>query len=61
MAKKKLEPLVSPDGKREWLPEDAAQATNLRAQGWAPKPEDAAEDGVPEDGGASKPATKTAK
>lgn len=30
--------LVSPDGKREWIPEDAVQATNLRAQGWADKP-----------------------
>lgn len=30
--------LVSPDGKREWTPEDAVQATNLRAQGWAEKP-----------------------
>jgi hypothetical protein len=29
--------LVSPDGKREWTPEDATQATNLRAKGWAPK------------------------
>lgn len=29
--------LVSPDGNREWTPEDAVQATNLRAQGWKPK------------------------
>jgi hypothetical protein len=29
--------LVSPDGAREWTPEDAAQATNLRARGWTPK------------------------
>jgi hypothetical protein len=29
--------LASPDGTREWTPEDATQATNLRAQGWAPK------------------------
>ncbi|AZS11711.1 hypothetical protein HOU96_gp13 [Arthrobacter phage Maja] len=29
--------LVSPDGAREWTPEDAAQATNLRARGWSPK------------------------
>lgn len=33
----KQEVLVSPDGKREWTPEDATQATNLRAQGWTPK------------------------
>lgn len=39
--------LVSPDGKREWTPEDAVQATNLRARGWAPK--------------AEKPAPKTTK
>jgi hypothetical protein len=31
--------LVSPDGKRTWTPEDATQATNLRAQGWKPKEE----------------------
>jgi len=30
--------LVSPDGKREWTPENPVQATNLRAQGWAEKP-----------------------
>lgn len=41
MAEKKLETLVSPDGK-EWTPESAVQATNLRAQGWAPKPAKAA-------------------
>lgn len=29
--------LVSPDGSREWAPEDPAQATNLRARGWKPK------------------------
>lgn len=29
--------LVSPEGDREWTPEDAAQETNLRAQGWTPK------------------------
>lgn len=29
--------LVSPDGAREWTPEDATQATNLRARGWTPK------------------------
>lgn len=29
--------LVSPDGKREWTPEDAMQETNLRARGWTPK------------------------
>jgi len=29
--------LVSPDGNREWTPEDAVQATNLRAKGWTPK------------------------
>ena len=39
--------LISPDGKREWTPEDAAQATNLRARGWTPK--------------ADKATTKTAK
>lgn len=30
--------LVSPDGAREWTPEDATQATNLRARGWTGKP-----------------------
>jgi hypothetical protein len=34
--------LVSPDGKREWTPESAEQATNLRARGWAPKADKAA-------------------
>lgn len=29
--------LVSPDGEREWTPEDAVQATNLRARGWSEK------------------------
>jgi len=29
--------LVAPDGKREWTPEDAVQATNLRARGWTEK------------------------
>lgn len=33
----KQQVLVSPDGDREWTPEDAVQATNLRAQGWSPK------------------------
>jgi hypothetical protein len=33
----KQEVLVSPEGDREWTPEDAAQATNLRARGWTPK------------------------
>lgn len=33
----KQQTLASPDGKREWTPEDAKQATNLRAQGWKPK------------------------
>ncbi|QIG57683.1 hypothetical protein PP357_gp13 [Arthrobacter phage Sarge] len=33
----KQDVLVSPDGKREWTPEDATQATNLRAKGWTPK------------------------
>lgn len=37
--------LVSPDGKQEWSPEDAAQETNLRARGWTTK--------------AAKPAAKT--
>lgn len=35
--------LVSPDGKTEWTPEDAAQATNLRARGWTPKATKAAD------------------
>jgi hypothetical protein len=34
--------LVSPDGDREWTPEDAEQATNLRARGWKPKADKAA-------------------
>jgi hypothetical protein len=34
--------LVSPDGKREWTPERAEQATNLRARGWTPKADKAA-------------------
>jgi len=29
--------LVAPDGKSEWTPEDAVQATNLRARGWTEK------------------------
>lgn len=29
--------LVSPDGKREWTPENPTDATNLRARGWKPK------------------------
>lgn len=29
--------LVSPDGKREWTPADAVEATNLRTRGWKPK------------------------
>jgi hypothetical protein len=33
----KPEVLVSPEGDREWTPEDATQATNLRARGWTPK------------------------
>ena len=33
----KPQPLVSPDGEREWTPEDAVQATNLRARGWTEK------------------------
>ncbi|MGY4543258.1 hypothetical protein ACVWY0_003191 [Arthrobacter sp. UYNi723] len=40
MAKQKLDVLVSPEGNREWTPEDAAQATNLRARGWTPKVEE---------------------
>lgn len=32
--------LVSPDGKSEWTPEDATQATNLRARGWTAKAEE---------------------
>lgn len=31
--------LVSPDGETEWTPEDATQATNLRARGWTVKAE----------------------
>ena len=34
--------LFSPDGKREWVPEDKAQEVNLRNRGWSdvkPKPE----------------------
>lgn len=30
--------LVSPDGKREWTPADAIEATNLRSRGWSEKP-----------------------
>lgn len=30
--------LVSPDGRRAWVPADALEATNLKARGWAPKP-----------------------
>lgn len=37
MAEQKINVLVSPDGKTEWTPEDATQATNLRARGWTPK------------------------
>lgn len=37
MAEQKIV-LVSPDGKREWTPESAAEAVNLRARGWSEKP-----------------------
>ena len=47
--------LVSADGKREWTPESASQATNLRATGWTPKPAPAPEKP------AAKPATTPAK
>lgn len=40
--------LISPDGKREWVPADATEATNLRARGWSEKP-------------AAKPAPKSEK
>lgn len=30
--------LTSPDGKREWSPEDKTQEVNLRAAGWRDKP-----------------------
>jgi len=50
-----LTALVSPDGKREWTPEDASQATDLRARGWVPKA-----DPEPEKP-AAKPATTPAK
>lgn len=33
----KIPTLVSPDGKREWNPESAVEATNLRARGWSEK------------------------
>ena len=29
--------LVSPDGKREWTPQDATEAVNLKARGWTEK------------------------
>lgn len=32
--------LVSPNGQDEWTPEDAVQATNLKARGWTVKPEE---------------------
>lgn len=48
--------LVHPDGKSEWTPEDATQATNLRARGWTPK----AEEAEPEKP-AAKPSTTPAK
>lgn len=36
-AENTIDVLVSPEGDREWTPEDATQATNLRARGWTPK------------------------
>lgn len=33
--------LVSPDSKREWTPESPTQETNLLAQGWKVKAEEA--------------------
>ena len=39
--------LVSADGEREWTPEDASQATNLRARGWTVKPAEDAEPAKP--------------
>lgn len=47
MAKQKLDVLVSPEGNREWTPEDAIQATNLRARGWTPKADEADEGDEP--------------
>lgn len=32
-----LDVLVSPEGDREWTPENPAQAVNLKAQGWTVK------------------------
>lgn len=32
----KLDPLVSPDGKRTWTPETPAQRVDLVAKGWKP-------------------------
>jgi hypothetical protein len=29
--------LVSPDGTREWTPQDASEAVNLKARGWREK------------------------
>ena len=32
----KLDPLVSPDGKRTWTPETPAQRVDLVSKGWKP-------------------------
>ena len=37
MAQNKKTVLVSPDGGREWTPENATEATNLKARGWTVK------------------------
>ncbi len=38
MAENQKVVLVSPDGKREWTPENPAERTNLLAAGWGEKP-----------------------
>lgn len=33
----KPQPLISPDGKREWTPTSPTERTNLIARGWKPQ------------------------
>lgn len=58
MATKKLETLVSPDGNREWDPEDAVQSNNLRARGWKAKSAIEAEAKAKEEAEAKQAATE---
>lgn len=40
----KPQPLISPDGKREWTPTSPTERTNLIARGWKPQGATTADD-----------------